>query len=116
MPDHILKVAGRSAKVLFENERIRVIKISMRKGQKFGPHTYLKGISYNVNEGKIRAKMGEGKTSVFKFRKGEASWTDDGESLGVENVGPAFTMISVELKAGTPHRRTGSHFGSGSTR
>ena len=84
---------------MFENDSLRVIRITMRKGQRFGPHTYLKGISYNLDEGKIRAVEADGKTNTVKFRRGEASWTDDGESLGVENLGPMFRMISVELKA-----------------
>jgi hypothetical protein len=99
LQEHILKVAGRSARVLFENASVRVIIITMRKGQRFGPHSYLKGISYNLDGGKIRAIEPDGKSSVVKFRKGEASWTDDGESLGVENLGRVFRMISVELKA-----------------
>lgn len=85
--------------MLFENDSIRVIRITMRKGQKFGPHSYLKGVSYNLDDGKIRALERDGSASTVRFRKGEASWTDDGESLGVENLGQTFRMISVELKS-----------------
>lgn len=98
MLDHITKVAPKSAKVIFENGSVRVILITMKKGEGFGPHSYRRGISYNIDRGRIRAREMDGKITKVSFRKGEASWTDDGESMGVENLGDAFRMLSVELK------------------
>ena len=97
---HILKVAPKSAKVVFENNVVRVIEITMRKGQRIPMHSHNKGLSYSLNEGKIRSMNEDGKSRVFNVRKGEVSWSDaDGvETHAVENLGGVLWELSVEFK------------------
>lgn len=98
---HILKVAPKSAKVIFENDEIRVIEIMMRKGQKIPMHSHNKGLSYSLNEGKIRSIGEDGRSRVFNVKKGEVSWSDeDGrETHAVENFGGVLRELSVEFKS-----------------
>ena len=100
MAKHILKVAPKSAKVIFENDVVRVIEITMRKGQRIPMHSHNKGFSYSLSEGKIRSTSEDGKSRVFKVRKGEASWSDaDGlQTHAVENLGGVLRELSVEFK------------------
>ncbi len=98
MKPHITRAAPKLAKILFENPEVRVIMITTKKGGKIGPHSYLKGITFNLDPAKIRATETDGSSTVVKMKKGEASWTDAGESLGVENLGADFSVLSVELK------------------
>ncbi len=97
---HILKVAPKSAKVIFENDVVRVIEITIRKGQKIPLHSHNKGLSYSLNEGKIRSTNEDGKSRVFKVRKGEISWSgaDGAETHAVENLGGVLRELSVEFK------------------
>jgi len=97
---HILKVAPMSAKVIFENDMIRVIEFTMRRGQKIPMHSHNKGLSYSLNEGKIRSTNEVGKSKVFNVKKGEVSWSDeDGlETHAVENLGGVLRELSVEFK------------------
>ena len=97
---HILKVAPKSAKVVFENDVVRVIEITMRKGQRIPMHSHNKGLSYSLNEGKIRSTNKEGKSGAFKVRKGEVSWShaDGVETHAVENLGGVLRELSVEFK------------------
>ena len=95
---HILKVAPRSAKVVFENEVVRVIEITMRKDQRIPMHSHNKGLSYSVNKGKIKSMDEYGKSRVFNVKKGEFSWSEDGESHAVENLGRTLRELSVEFK------------------
>jgi len=97
---HILKVAPKSAKVIFENEAIRVIEITMRKGERIPLHSHNKGLSYSLNRGKIRSTGENGKSRVSEVKKGELSWSDtDGlETHAVENLGGILRELSVELK------------------
>jgi quercetin dioxygenase-like cupin family protein len=97
---HILKVAPKSAKVVFENETVRVILITMRKGQRVPMHSHNKGLSYSLNKGKIRSLSEEGKSGVINIKRGEISWSDaDGvETHAVENLGGVLRELSVELK------------------
>ena len=100
MARHILKVAPKSARVIFENDVIRVIEITMRKGQSVPMHSHNKGLSYSLNGGKIRSTSEDGKSRVSNVTRGEVSWSDaDGvETHAVENLGGVLRELSVELK------------------
>ncbi len=97
---HILKVAPKSAKVLFENDAIRVIEITMKKGQKIPMHSHNKGLSYSVNAGKIKSTTEDGKSRVVNVRRGDVGLSDiDGaETHAVENLGGVLRELSVEFK------------------
>src|SRR5712692_1777298 len=95
---HILKVAPKSAKVIFENEVVRVIEITMRKEQRIPMHSHSKGLSYSLNKGKIRSMDEHGKSRVFNVKKGELSWSDEGDSHAVENLGGILRELSIEFK------------------
>lgn len=86
--------------MIFENEVVRVIEITMRKGQRIPMHSHNKGLSYSLNEGKIRSTREDGKSRVFKVRKGEVSWSDAGgvETHAVENLAGVLRELSVEFK------------------
>ncbi len=97
---HILKVAPKSAKVVFENDVVRVIEITMRKDQRIPIHSHNKGLSYSLNKGKIRSIDEHGKSRVFNVKKGEVSWSDaDGlETHAVDNLGGILRELSIEFK------------------
>jgi beta-alanine degradation protein BauB len=98
--EHILKVAPKSAKVIFENEAVRVIEITMRKGQTIPMHSHNRGVSYSLNAGRIRSTGKDGRSRVADIKRGELSWSDrDGlETHAVENLGGVLRELSVELK------------------
>jgi quercetin dioxygenase-like cupin family protein len=98
---HILKVVPKSAKVVFENDAVRVIETTMRKGQRIPMHSHNKGLSYSLNEGKIRSTTEDGKSRVISIRKGDVGWSDvDGaETHAVENLGGTLRELSVGLKS-----------------
>ncbi len=97
---HILKVAPKSSKVVFENDVVRVIEITMKKGQKVPMHYHNKGLSYSLNEGRIRSTSEDGKSRVFKVKKGDVGWsdTDGAETHAVENLGGVLRELSIEFK------------------
>jgi quercetin dioxygenase-like cupin family protein len=97
---HILKVAPKSAKVIFENDVVRVIEITMRKGQRIPMHSHNRGLSYSLNGGRIRSTREDGRSGVINVKKGEISWSDaDGvETHAVDNLGGVLRELSVEFK------------------
>jgi len=97
---HILKVAPKAAKVIFENDMVRVIEITMRKGQRVPMHSHNKGLSYSLNEGKIKSTSEDGKSGVINVKEGEVSWsdTDGAETHAVENLRGVLRELSVEFK------------------
>ena len=100
MVEHILKVSPKSARIVFENDVVRVVEITMRKGQKIPMHSHNKGLSYSLNKGKIRSTGKDGRSRVFSVKKGEVSWTDvDGaETHAVDNLGGILRELTVEFK------------------
>ena len=97
MVEHILKVAAKSAKVVFENDKIRVIEIAMRKGQKLTMHSHTPNLTYGITNSRFRTTSPDGKSGVVRMKKGEASWSD-GSSHSVENLGGLSLILSIELK------------------
>lgn len=95
---HILKVAPESAKVVFETDAVRVIEITMRKGQRIPMHSHNRGLSYSLNKGRIRSTNEHGKSGVINVKKGELSWSDEGDAHAVDNLGGILRELSVELK------------------
>jgi len=97
---HILKVAPESSKVVFENDVVRVIEVTMRKGQKIPLHSHNRGLSYSLNGGRIKSTGEDGRSRVFNVKKGELSWSDeDGmETHAVENLGGLLRELSIEFK------------------
>jgi quercetin dioxygenase-like cupin family protein len=97
---HILKVAPKSAKVILENDTVRVIEITMKKGQSIPMHSHNRGLSYSLNAGKIRSTRGDGRSEVINVKKGEVSWSDkDGmETHAVQNLGGILREFCVEFK------------------
>jgi quercetin dioxygenase-like cupin family protein len=100
LAEHILKVAPKSAKVVFENDVVRVIEITMKKGQRVPMHSHNKGFSYSLNAGKIRSTGKDAKSRVFKVKRGDVGWSEaDGlETHAVENLGGVLRELSVEFK------------------
>ena len=97
---HILKVAPKSAKVVFENDAVRVIVITMNKGQRIPMHSHNKGFSYSLNAGKIRSTSEDGRSRAIDVKRGEISWseTDGMETHAVENLGGVLRELSIEFK------------------
>jgi quercetin dioxygenase-like cupin family protein len=98
LAEHILDVAPKSAKVIFENETVRVILTTMKKGQKIPMHSHNRGFSYSLGSGRIRSTGADGKPMAFNVKKGEASWSDKGYAHAVDNLGGALQELSVEFK------------------
>ena len=100
MTKHVLKAAPGAARVVFENESVRVIVITMRKGQKIPMHSHGRGVSYSLDSGRIRSTNKEGKSSEFDVKEGEVGWSDfDGaETHAVDNLGGLLRELSIELK------------------
>src|SRR5712692_5355124 len=99
LASHILKVAPKSAKAIFENDVVRVIEITMKKGQRIPMHSHNKGLSYSLNAGKIRSTGEDGKSRVINVRRGEVSWSvaDGLETHAVENLGGILRELSIEF-------------------
>ena len=92
------KVAPDVAKVLFENDRLRVLEIKLKRRQKMPMHYHPASVIYALTSDRAKFTMPDGKSQVAKTKKGQVMWTDGG-SHAVENLkDTASISLVIELK------------------
>jgi len=96
MARHVTRAAPELTKVLFENDRIRIIELNVKKGSRAEMHTHPAYFSYSFTPFHYKSTSPEGKTRVHKTKAGHIEWSD-GESHAVEFKNTARALV-VELK------------------
>jgi len=97
MAQDLAKVSP-DAKVLFENDRVRVLEVQHQPGGKEPMHTHPAYVAYSLTNSTAKTTFPDGKTVVKDRKAGSVTW---GEPVthSVENVGTTeFHMLLIELK------------------
>jgi quercetin dioxygenase-like cupin family protein len=86
-------------KVEFENDQVRVLRITYGPGEKSVMHEHPNAVAIDINAGHFKMTLPDGKTEEIIAKAGQAMWTPAGKHLP-ENIGdkPA-EVILVEIKA-----------------
>ena len=85
-------------KVIFENDRVRVLEYRDEPGQKTSPHEHPDSVMYTLTSFKRRLIGGSGETRDVALEPGEVRWLDAQTHSG-ENIGSTPThVLFVELK------------------
>jgi quercetin dioxygenase-like cupin family protein len=93
-----VKVAPQVYKVLLENDRVRVLEITMRPGGQSPMHWHPGYVIYGLSGGKARFRNPEGKTAEMEVKQGEVVWRPS-EFHAVENTGNTrIEVLNIELK------------------
>jgi quercetin dioxygenase-like cupin family protein len=106
MPVHAqdpLKVAPTMYKLLFENDRVRVMEVTFKPGETIAPHSHPDHFVYVVTGGKIKITAGDQVTDG-DLTPGQVLWIG-AETHSAVNTGSTEIRLAVtELKepAGTP--------------
>lgn len=89
-------------RVVFENERVRVLEYQDRPGDRTRPHSHPDSVMYTLSSFRRRLESGEMRREV-EMSSGTATWLPAQEHAG-ENIGDTEThVLFVELKsAGQP--------------
>lgn len=96
-----LIVAPTMYKVIFENERVRVMEFVIKAGEKIGMHSHPDHFGYIVKGGKIKISKPDGTSGVAELEAGKVLWINAETHQG-ENVGKTtIKLIITELKSGT---------------
>ncbi len=96
MAKRLTEAAPEASKVLFENDRVRVVELNVKKGTKIAMHTHPAYFAYAVTAFDYKSTSAGGKTESHKVKKSGVDWRD-GESHSVEFLRPAQALV-VELK------------------
>ncbi len=91
-------VDSKHYKVEFENERVRVLRITYGPHEKSVMHGHPDGIAIALTEARVRFTFPDGKAEERTMKAGEAFWSGAEEHLP-ENLGDGrLEVIQVELK------------------
>jgi quercetin dioxygenase-like cupin family protein len=92
---------GDKYKVIFENERVRVLEYRDSPGGRTSPHHHSDYVMCAVTAFKRKFVLSDGREAVRDVRPGEAAWGKAHSHIG-ENVGSTEThVLIVELKSPT---------------
>jgi quercetin dioxygenase-like cupin family protein len=93
-----VKVDPKHYKVDFENEKVRVLRISYAPGEKSVMHYHPDSVAVYLTDGKTLMTTPDGKTQETPAKAGGSVWTPAGSHLP-QNVGDKrFEVILVEMK------------------
>ena len=97
-----VEVDSKHYKVEFENDEVRVLRITYGAHEKSVMHYHPGAIAVFLTDGQAKFTFPDGKTQDAPFKAGTTMWTPAGQHLP-ENMGDKpFELILVEMKSKTP--------------
>lgn len=93
-----LEVGPDIYKLVFENERVRVMEVSFQPGDKIAMHSHPDHVTTFVTEGTLKLFYPDGSTKDISGKPGDSFWIP-AETHAAENIGTTEVRgIVVELK------------------
>jgi len=99
-----VKVAPKNVKVVFENNRVRVLEVRIKPGEKIPMHSHPPHLTYTLTEFKGKYTSPDGENTTMAGKTSAWSWTE-AITHSSENVGTTeIHAFAIELKE-TPKRK-----------
>ncbi len=95
MAEDAVQAAPKNYKVVLENDKVRVLEFTGKKGDKIPMHSHPNYVTYFLTDGK-GSFTSEGKTDERTMKKGETLW-HEAETHSVDILSNAHVLI-IELK------------------
>ena len=98
MAGDAVQVAPHVYTVLFENERVRLLKTRLKAGESSAMHSHPAYVIYALGDGKVTFNSPSGESADIEVEAGEAMWREP-EEHAVDNVGSTdVDALLFELK------------------
>ena len=97
MANDATKVAPHVYKVVFENERARVLEVTMEPGARAEIHSHPDYFVYFLAPGKVKFTNASGETQEVEWPAGTSMWRE-AEEHATENLGGPVRAIFFEPK------------------
>ena len=97
-----VKVDPRHYKVEFENDEVRVLRITYGAHEKSVMHEHPGAVAVFLSAGEVKFTFPDGKTQDAPVKRGMAMWTPAGQHLPENTGNKLFELILVEMKPRTP--------------
>ncbi len=89
-------------KVEFENDQVRVLRITYGPNEKSVMHYHPTAVGVFLDDMKVQFTLPDGQTVEDQGKAGEATWTEAGPHLPQNLTDQPFELILVELKSQSP--------------
>jgi quercetin dioxygenase-like cupin family protein len=97
IPD-ALQAAPNVYKLLMENDRVRVLDVRVKPGEKTKMHSHPDRVVYVLSDHRLKFTSAEGQTKELELKAGQVLWIEAGAHT-TENIGKNEAHnIAVELK------------------
>jgi quercetin dioxygenase-like cupin family protein len=98
VPD-VLESAANAYTLLLENDRVRVLEIRLKPGEKAAMHNHPGDhVIYVLNGAKMKLSFPDGTSDEFDLKTGKALWMEAG-SHATENIGKTEAHnLAIEIK------------------
>ena len=93
-----VEVAPDVYKVLFENDRVRVLEITMNPGAKSDMHWHPDSVNYALAGGEVAMTLPDASTMDMKVEPGGVVWQPAGDHAVVSTGASQVKVVAVELK------------------
>ena len=94
----LVKVAPKNCQVLLDNDRVRVVRVVLKPGEKLPMHSHPANVVYSISGGRAKYTLTDGKTEERELKAGQTTWSE-AVSHSTENIGTtASRALVVELK------------------
>ena len=98
MAGDAIQVAPHVYKVLFENERVRLLEVRLKAGESSAMHSHPAYVIYGIAGGKVRFNSPSGESADIEVNAGDVMWREP-EEHAVDNVGSTdVDALLFELK------------------
>lgn len=103
----VLKVAPNNCKVLLENDRVRVVEIRIKPGEKLAMQSHPASVTYVLTAGKLQTTLPDGKTVETEAQMGQTLWNDGGshEQVNVGTTEVRALVVEMKTPATTPEKK-----------
>jgi quercetin dioxygenase-like cupin family protein len=93
------QVDAKHYKVTFENEQVRILRITYGPKEKSVMHEHPNSIAVFLVDGQIKFTLPDGKSQEVSVKAGQSQWSPAGKHLP-ENIGDKpFEVVLIELKS-----------------
>ena len=93
-----IEVAPHVYRVALENDRVRVLEVSLGPGERVPQHSHPSMVIYALNDGRARFTLPDGRTEDIELRAGQAVWLEP-TTHSPENTGDTeLRVLNIEFK------------------
>jgi len=99
MAQDSVKVDSKHYKVEFENDQVRVLRITYGPREKSVMHEHPANVAIFLTDGQARFTLPDGKTQEVPIKAGTIQWDGGGKHLPENVSDKGFELVLVELKS-----------------